>query len=136
MFHVPCSMLCVPCSMNMFKHLRRSFKDAVSGIIYTFRWELSFRIQLVVAALVLAAVFYFPLTNPERVVIIMLIGLVLILELANSVLERLIDLFRPSIDYIAKSVKDILAGAVLIAALMSVAIGIIVFWPYVKSLIK
>jgi len=120
----------------MFKHLRRSFKDAVSGIIYTFRWELSFRIQLVVAALVLAAVFYFPLTNPERVVIIMLIGLVLILELANSVLERLIDLFRPSIDYIAKSVKDILAGAVLIAALMSVAVGIIVFWPYVKSLIK
>ena len=118
----------------MFKHLARSFKNAFNGIVYVFRYELNFRIQVLIAIIVFIAAFYFPLRRSERMVVIMFIGLVLILELANSILERIIDLFKPRINYIAGSIKDILAGAVLIAAIMAVVVGIIIFLPYIKNL--
>ena len=116
------------------KQFGRSIKDAVGGIFYVFRNEFNFRIQIIIAIIVLIAAFCFPLRNYERVTIILLIALVLILELANSILERIIDLFQPKIDYVAKVIKDILAGAVLVAAITSVAVGYIVFMPYIKIL--
>ncbi len=118
----------------LFKRFKRSFGDAFRGLSYTFRHEISFRIQIAAAIVVLAAVFYLPLKKSEQVVIIMMVTLVLVLELANSVLERLIDLFQPKIDYIARVVKDILAAAVLLAAVASAAIGLIIFLPYIRAL--
>ena len=115
------------------KQFGRSVKDAVRGIFYVFRNEPNFRIQIIIAIIVLGAAFYFPLRNYERVTIILLIALVLILELANSILERIIDLFQPKIDYVAKIIKDILAGAVLVAAISSVAVGYIIFMPYISQ---
>jgi len=116
------------------KRLIRSMKSAFQGIIYAFCQEVNFRIQFIVAVLVLVLAWYLPLQNWERVVVIMLVGLVLILELANSVMERLIDLFRPRIDNLAKHVKDILAGAVLLAVIISIVVGLKIFLPYLKAL--
>ncbi|MDD5626200.1 MAG: diacylglycerol kinase family protein [Patescibacteria group bacterium] len=118
-----------------FNLLIKSFANAFRGIGYTFRHEVSFRIQIVFAIVVLIGAFYLPLRTLERVVIILLVAMVLILELANSVLERVVDLFQPKIDYIAKAVKDIMAAAVFVAALASVVVGLIIFVPYLKFLI-
>lgn len=117
------------------RNLQRSFYDAFRGLIYTFRYELSFRIQTVAAIVVLFLAFYFPLRMYERVVIILLVALVLVLELINSVLERIIDLFRPRIDHVAKIIKDIMAGAVLVSAIISVIIGWMIFGPHITALI-
>lgn len=118
-----------------FNQLSRSFQDAFRGLIYTFRYEISFRIQTAAAIIVLFFAFYFPLRIYEKVVIILLVALVLILELINSVLERIIDLFQPRLNHVTKIVKDIMAGAVLLAAIVSVVIAWIILGPHFKSLI-
>ncbi len=111
----------------------RSFRHAFRGLVYTFRYELSFRIQLVFAFVALVAAFCFPLKLSERMVIILLVALVLILELVNSTLERILDLFRPRINESSKFIKDIMAGAVLLAALTSLILGIMIFLPHLRT---
>ncbi len=115
-----------------FGKIYRSFKYAFQGLIYTFRYELSFKIQSFFAFLVLIASFYFPLKLSERVVIILLVALVLILELVNSVLERVLDFFRPRINESSRFIKDIMAGAVLVATIVSIIVGILIFLPYFR----
>lgn len=115
-------------------NFRRSFQDAYRGLVYTFRYELSFRIQSILAILALFLAFYFPLRIYERVVIILIVALVLVLELMNSVVERMTDLFKPRIDNAAKIIKDIMAGAVLVAAVVAIIIGWIIFYPHFINL--
>ena len=120
-------------SSMSFSKIYRSFKHAWRGLVYTFRYELSFKIQTVFAAITLIASFYFPLKSSERIVIILLVALVLILELVNSVLERILDLFRPRINESSKFIKDIMAGAVLLAAIVALVLGLTIFLPYIRA---
>lgn len=114
-------------------NLYRSLKYAFRGLVYTFRYELSFRIQIVFAIFALIALIYFPLKTYERIVVILLINMVLILELVNSVLERTLDLFRPQINESSRFIKDMMAGAVFLAALTSLIFGFLIFWPYLRT---
>ena len=57
------------------------------------------------------------------------IVLVLVLEALNTTLENAVTLASPNIDPRAKAAKDVAAAAVLIAAVVSVAIGILIFGP-------
>jgi undecaprenol kinase len=47
----------------------------------------------------------------------------------NTAIEFLTDIASPEIHPLAKKVKDVSAGAVLVAAIASVLIGLIVFLP-------
>ncbi len=111
----------------------RSLKNAFNGIIYTFRYELSFRIQSLAAIIALFLAFILPLKLYERTVICLLVCMVLVLELINSAIERVVDLFKPAIDHSAKFIKNIMAGAVFLAAIFSLIIGIIIFSPHFIS---
>lgn len=119
-----------------FNNLKKSFRDACRGLVYIFRYEVNFRIQVIVGFLAIIFVFVLPTRKYEQIIVIMMVALVLILELANSVMERLIDLFQPKIDHIAKVVKDIMAAAVLVAALLSIVLGLMIFCPYLANLLK
>ena len=62
--------------------------------------------------------------------IIMVIGLVLLMELLNSAVERISDVLKPRINSYVKEIKDIMAAAVFISALIAVILGLIIFVPY------
>ena len=51
------------------------------------------------------------------------------LELVNTAVEAVVDLVTEERKPLAKLAKDAAAGAVLIAAMMSVAAGLIMFVP-------
>jgi diacylglycerol kinase (ATP) len=53
------------------------------------------------------------------------VGLVLALELVNSALERLIDHLHPGAAPEIAAVKDIAAGAVLLASAAAVVVGLL-----------
>ena len=111
--------------------LRRSLFDAWQGICYVFKHEQNFRLQIYTAVLVLFAVWYFALTRAEMVVIFLLIFLVLILELLNSAVEKMADVLKPRLSLQIHSIKDIMAGMVLISSLGAMIVGIIIFYPHV-----
>jgi len=107
----------------------RSFGFAFNGIKLVFGKEPNMNIHLILSALVVACGFYFNITFTEWIACILCIGLVVSLELLNSAIERLVDLVSPQKQPLAGAVKDIAAGAVLIAAICAAIVGCIVFIP-------
>jgi diacylglycerol kinase len=112
------------------KTFLQSVRYALQGLQAAFVGR-NFRIQLGMALLVLAAGFYFSVTRLEWCVLLFNIALVLSLEVVNSSLENLVDLVTRERHPLAGKVKDLAAGAVVVASAMAVVMGVIVFWPYV-----
>lgn len=71
-----------------------------------------------------------PVTVLEALIVIMAVFSVLVLELINIALERLVDIMKPRIHHYAGVVKDATAAAVLVASLGALVVGIVIFLPY------
>jgi len=112
----------------------KRFVYAFRGIIAAFATQRNFRVHLPVVLAVTVAGFLFKLNPAEWVLILLAAGLVLSLELVNTAIESLVDLVSPGYDKKAGRIKDIAAGAVLVAAVVSVFIGLIVFLPKITAL--
>ncbi|HEY6960173.1 MAG TPA: diacylglycerol kinase family protein [Candidatus Limnocylindria bacterium] len=109
--------------------LGRSFSYAFKGLGYLLRTQRNFRIEVVFAALAIAAGIASRLQQWEWGALVLTIALVLILEAVNTAIESAVTLASPSFDQLARSAKDVSAAAVLIAAIASVAVGVILFAP-------
>lgn len=108
----------------------KSLKHAWRGLRLCFRTERSFRIQVAGTVLVTGLAILFPLQTWERVSLAFVVMVVLVLELINSSLERLVDLVKPRLHEYVGDVKDLMAGAVLVAASAAVVVGFLLFWPH------
>lgn len=122
--------------MIKLRQLMKSFKHAAHGIMVVFRAEQNFRIQLIAAVLVLVAALWFQVRYEEWIILIFLIGAVLVLELVNSILERIVDTFKPRIHPVVKDIKDIMAAAVLIASFIALLVGVTIFYPHIALLVQ
>jgi len=118
------------------RRLIRSFTYAVKGILFTIRNEKNFQIEIVAGLLAVILMLFFPLSSMERSLIILSVVWVLTLELANTALERVMDILKPRVHPYARVIKDVMAGAVLLASLSAVAIGIAIFSPYLMAFVK
>lgn len=117
--------------MIQLGRLFASFRHALRGAVVVFREEQSFRIQVVVALITLGFAWVFLVTPAEWMILVLLIGCVLVLELINSVFERLVDAFKPRIHPAVRDIKDIMAAVVLIASLVAAVVGTWIFLPYI-----
>jgi len=110
-------------------NLTDSFRHASQGFAYVVKAERNVRIHLVIATLVISMGLWLGLGHVEWALIVFSIALVLVGELVNSVTELTIDLVCPRYDIRAKRAKDMVAAAILVAAVASVCIGILVLGP-------
>ncbi|MBN1585296.1 diacylglycerol kinase [Candidatus Uhrbacteria bacterium] len=113
------------------KKVIRSFRHALRGTVKVFREEHSFRVELVAAAAVTVLMFAFGLRTSEKAILVLVMLLVLVLELVNSVFERIADMLKPRFHPYVEDLKDIMAATVLVSAVGAVAIGLLIFWPYI-----
>ncbi|MFZ3578641.1 diacylglycerol kinase family protein [Virgibacillus sp. DJP39] len=105
------------------------FSYAWNGLIEMVKKERNFRLHLAAAIVVVLAGLLTKLSTVEWAIIFLAIGLVLVTETTNSAIEKLIDYLKPEIHPSAKVIKDIAAGAVLIAAVTAFVIGCVLFIP-------
>lgn len=112
------------------------FSFAWNGLKEVVKTERNFRIHLVATLLVIILCISFDLVYLEWAVICLVIGLVLIAEMINSAIEKMLDYLNPSIHPQAKIIKDIAAGAVLLAAIIATVIGLIIFLPKIMNLLN
>jgi len=63
----------------------------------------------------------------DLILILIVSFIVILLELVNVTVERLIDRISPNYDEDYGRIKDIMAGVVLLAVIMSVVVGLIIF---------
>lgn len=120
--------------MIKIKRLLKSFSYAGKGLVMTFREEQNMKIQFVSALAVLALAGYFRINRLEWVMLIFVIGLVMLMEIANSALERVTDVLKPRLNSYVKEIKDIAAAGVMLSAIIAVIVGLIIFYPYIMGL--
>ena len=113
-----------------YKKQLRSFRYAWQGIRQCVGREQNLSFHLITTVLVIGAGFAFGITRGEWTTICLCIGMVIGAELFNTAIERLVDLVSPQRNPLAGQVKDIAAGAVLVCALAAIAVGLIIFVPY------
>ena len=109
----------------------KSFYYAFRGMKDAFKKEPNLRIHsfFAVAALITGALLN--LTSLEWIILMFTIFWVITLELLNTVLEALVNLVSPEVQPYARIAKDVSAACVLLAAIMSVIVGFILFIPKV-----
>lgn len=106
-----------------------SFGFAFQGLITFFKTQHNAWIHLLATIVVIIAGFVLRVNHSEWCWLIVSIALVFMTEMFNTAIEFLTDLVSPQFHPLAKKVKDVAAGAVLIAAIAAVAIGLIIFIP-------
>ncbi|MBM6743907.1 diacylglycerol kinase family protein [Drancourtella massiliensis] len=113
--------------------LWRSFGYAFAGIWTGIRKERNMKIHCTALLMVVIAGIAFRITVSEWCICIVLCALVMSLELVNTALEAVVDLVTEEKKPLAKIAKDTAAGAVLIAAIASVIIGLLIFVPHIAG---
>lgn len=106
-----------------------SFRFAGEGVLFFFRYEHNAWIHLVATVAVLLAGWLFKLAAMEWVAIIFAIGLVMVTEIINTSIEKIMDHLSPETHPAVKVVKDLASAAVLFAAFVAVIVGLIIFIP-------
>ena len=113
----------------------KSFGWAFNGLKDCILHEKNFRIQYILALLVVIAGIFFSLSATEWMIILLCFSVVLSFEIINSAIEKLCDLVSPDFNLTIKKVKDMSASAVLLSAIISFIIGCIIFLPKIFVLL-
>ncbi len=112
-----------------FRKRLKSFQFAFNGLKVLFKEEHNARIHMVAAVGVVSAGLYFSISETEWMVVLLCIGFVFAMELANSAIEALADFVTSDNHLLIKKAKDLAAGAVLVASIIAFVIGLIIFLP-------
>jgi diacylglycerol kinase len=115
--------------MNYLQQRLKSFGFAIDGIVAFLRSEPHARIHAVATVIVVAAGCWFGLNGTQWIALLLVMGLVWITEMLNTVIEKIMDHLSPDYHPRIKWIKDVAAGAVLIAALIALITGCIIFIP-------
>lgn len=109
-----------------------SFNYAVSGIILALKTEKNMRIHYGIALTVII-LSLFDFSRTEFLLLLFAISLVVVAEMFNTALERVVDLITEDYHPLARLAKDVAAGAVLIAAINSLVVGYLLFFDRLSS---
>lgn len=115
---------------TLFSGRLKSIGYAVKGAIKLITSEHSIMVQATIAVIMTVAGFYFGINRYEWMMQILVFGLVLSIEGLNTAVEKIADFVHPDYHERIGFIKDIAAGAVFFAALTAIAIGCIIYFPY------
>ena len=121
---------------NKKREFKKSLKYALRGLLYVIRNERNFRIELIIASLVIIGAIILGLKSWEFIIVLLMISWVLVAELINTALERVVDILEPKVHPFARLIKDVMAAAVLFSSMMALIIGLVIFAPYIIDLTK
>lgn len=113
--------------MGELKRLFRSIGHAIEGINYTLKTQRNMQIHVGVAVVALFLSWILDITWNHALLVFFSIFFVFILEIINTAIEATVDLVTTDYHPLAKVAKDTAAGAVLLAAVMAILVGIYVF---------
>lgn len=118
------------------RNLIDSFNNAISGIIYAIKSEKNMKIHIITAFCVLVMSLLYGLSSIEFLIICLTICMVIVCELFNTAVEVIVDIIIDVYHPKAKIVKDVAAGAVLVASFVSVIVAYLIFFKRVSTSFK
>jgi diacylglycerol kinase len=111
------------------------FSYAFNGLWYALRTQRNARVHVVIAILAILMGIVLRISTVEFAMIFVAITSVFIAEMFNTVIEICVDLASPEYNTLAKTAKDVAAGAVLISAMLAVVIGLFVLGPHLWGIV-
>ncbi|MCE5034928.1 MULTISPECIES: diacylglycerol kinase family protein [Staphylococcus] len=108
----------------------KRFKYAFQGLLVLFSKDKKFLIHIIFAVIAIFLSIYLKINTVEWILILIAIGFVLTFEAINTALEYVVDLITGEYHDFAKKAKDTAAASVMLASIIALAIGLIVFLPY------
>lgn len=122
-------------TLIFLKERKMSFYAAFDGLAYALKTQKNAWIHAAITIFVLVLSFLFKLSLQEWIPILIVISLVWIAELLNTALEAMVDIICPETHPLAKIAKDVGAAFVLIAAILAIIIGSIIFIPKILEIL-
>lgn len=116
--------------MSKFKSqgFNNTFKNARKGFRLVLKSEVNIRVHVAVATLVLFLALYLKFSTVEMCLLLFVIGLVIVAEMLNTAIEFALDsIYHNRYSKMVGMAKDISAGAVMFATVISVLVGVILF---------
>ena len=110
------------------------FGFAFSGLWHAIRTQVNMKVHISIAIIAVALGIFLHISAVEFALIFVAIAGVLIAEMFNTVIELCIDLASPTYHPLAKTAKDVAAGAVLLSAIMAIIIALFIFGPHLWAL--
>lgn len=117
------------------KNFISSVRNSLNGLNYIMANEVNFKREIILGILALVVSYFLRVSKIEFIIIIVTISLVLVAEIFNTGVERIVDLYTKEYNEIAKVAKDVSAFAVLLMCMFALVIGMIIFVPKIYSLI-
>ncbi|MDN5200446.1 diacylglycerol kinase family protein [Fulvivirgaceae bacterium BMA10] len=111
----------------------QSFRFALRGIIYAIRQENNFIYHLLATFTITCLGIYLEFSRMEWLIVVICITTVYAAEIFNTAIEKLVDMVSPNHRRSAGIVKDLSAGAVLVASLGALICGLIILSNHFSS---
>lgn len=105
-----------------------SFNAAIEGFIYVLKSQRNMRIHFLLGVMFLLLGIYLNFTRFEIIALGITITLVLLSEMVNTSIELMMDLVAPNFNPVARIIKDVCAGAVMVASINAVVVGYMLFF--------
>ena len=120
---------------GLLRRRAASFGHALRGVASALRSEVHLRFHAAATVAALALGWWLHISGLEWALVALAVAGVWMAELFNTALEALTDLVSPGYHPLAGRAKDVAAGAVLLAALGALAVGLLVFGPHLWALL-
>lgn len=92
--------------------------------------ERNFQLEVFALIINLFLIVYFKLNSTDVALILLVCFLVLIAETINTAIEKICDFVEPNFNKKIGLIKDIAAGSVILATLLSIIVGVLVYSKY------
>jgi diacylglycerol kinase (ATP) len=106
-----------------------AFGHAFRGWGHVLKTQQNARIHSLIASLVIAMGAWLEIDVHDWAILVLTIAMVFSAEFINTAIEAVVDLASPGLHPLAKVGKDVGAGAVLVAALAAIIVGLLILGP-------
>ena len=120
--------------IRIFSRWFAAADNAIDGILQAAQTQRHLKFHLLAAFSVLLCCFVIGLEKYEFAIIALITIVVIVAEMFNSALEAVVDLTTQEFKTLARTAKDISAGAVLISAIGALVIGYLILGPHLVKI--
>ena len=117
------------------KKLGNSFDNAFRGVIFLLKSEQNARVHAMITIIVGALAFILEISRLEAAILFIAVIMVFAIEIINTAIEKVFDILHPENHKLIGAVKDAMAGAVFISAVIATVVALLIFLPHIKELI-
>lgn len=105
-----------------------SFQHALEGVLDAYRSQRHMRVHFFAMAINALLALVYKLSAVETALLIVVITMVVVAEMLNTVIEATLNMITETYHPIARFVKDVAAGSVLVTAVSACLVGVCIYF--------